>query len=84
MGLLFHLMIVMRLSLWKVSGQNLGPGTLYGAITRLEGREWIAPLPSEERRRPYRLTNAGRRVLRHRLEAMKAMMKVGSRRLADA
>jgi len=67
-----------------VSGQNLGPGTLYGAITRLEGREWIAPLPSEERRRPYRLTDAGRRVLRHRLEAMKAMMKVGSRRLADA
>ena len=39
-----------------VSGQNLGPGTLYGAITRLEERGWIEPLPPEDRRRPYRLT----------------------------
>jgi DNA-binding PadR family transcriptional regulator len=67
-----------------VSGQKLGPGTLYGAITRLEGREWIEPLPSEDRRRPYRLTDAGRRVLRHRLEALKTMARVGARRLADA
>ena len=67
-----------------VSGQKLGPGTLYGAITRLEGRGWIEPLPSEDRRRPYRLTGAGHRVLKHRLEAMKAMAKVGAQRLADA
>jgi len=68
----------------SVSGQNLGPGTLYGAITRLEEREWIAPLPSEDRRRPYRLTDTGSRVLRHRLEALKAMTRVGVRRLAGA
>ncbi len=52
-----------------VAGHKLGPGTLYGAIARLESRKWIEPLPAEDRRRPYRLTAAGQRVLRHRLEA---------------
>jgi DNA-binding PadR family transcriptional regulator len=66
-----------------VSGQKLGPGTLYGAITRLEARKWIEPLPAEDRRRPYRLTGAGQRVLRARLESLHAMMRVGRSRLAE-
>jgi len=67
-----------------VSGQKLGPGTLYGAIARLESRRWIEPLPAEERRRPYRLTEAGQRVLRHRLESLRAVARVGRARLAEA
>src|SRR5260370_24452761 len=38
---------------------HLGPGTLYGAIARLETQGLIEPLPAEERRRPYRLTTTG-------------------------
>src|SRR5215813_4616938 len=67
-----------------LSGQKLGPGTLYGAIARLEARKWIEPLPADERRRPYRLTNAGQRVLRHRLDALHAVARVGRARLAEA
>lgn len=67
----------------SVSGQKLGPGTLYGAIARLEARKWIEPLPAEERRRPYRLTGAGQRVLRHRLEKLRAVARVGRARLAE-
>jgi DNA-binding PadR family transcriptional regulator len=66
-----------------VTGQKLGPGTLYGAIARLEARRWIEPLPAEERRRPYRLTAAGQRVLRHRLESLSALARVGRTRLAE-
>jgi DNA-binding PadR family transcriptional regulator len=66
-----------------VAGQKLGPGTLYGAIARLEARQWIEPLPAEERRRPYQLTMAGRRVLRHRLESLRAVARVGEARLAE-
>src|SRR5476651_2670501 len=55
-----------------VSGQRLGPGTLYGAIARLEEREWIEPLPADDRRRPYKLTIAGHRVLKLRLAALRA------------
>jgi DNA-binding PadR family transcriptional regulator len=66
-----------------VSGQKLGPGTLYGAITRLESKGWIEPLPADDRRRPYRLTGAGQKVLKHRLESLRAVARVGQARLAD-
>lgn len=68
----------------EISGQRLGPGTLYGGITRLEARGWIEPLPSDDRRRPYKLTTSGHKVLKHRLAAMKAMAKIATTRLADA
>ena len=62
----------------------LGPGTLYGAIARLEARKWIEPLPAEDRRRPYRLTSAGQKVLRARLESMRTMARVAQSRLAES
>ncbi len=68
----------------QISGQRLGPGTLYGGITRLEARGWIEPLPSDDRRRPYKLTTSGHKVLKHRLSAIKAMAKIATTRLADA
>ncbi len=66
-----------------VSGQRLGPGTLYGAIARLEGRKWIEPLPADDRRRPYKLTAAGQRVLRQRLESLRAVTRAAQSRLAN-
>ena len=66
-----------------LSGRKPGPGTLYGAIARLETRKWVEPLPAEDRRRPYRLTAAGTRVLRHRLERLHTVARVGRARLAE-
>ncbi len=39
------------------AGVVLGPGALYGAITRLEERGLIEALESDDRRRPYRITS---------------------------
>lgn len=52
------------------AGVRLGPGTLYGAINSLERDELIERLPTAERRRPYRLTPAGRDQLRQQLRAL--------------
>lgn len=68
----------------QFSGVHLEPGTLYGALARLESRGWIEPLPAEDRRRPYRLTGLGADVLRARLENVQRITAVGLRRLADA
>lgn len=62
-------------------GTRLGPGTLYGAIARLEQQGWIEPLPAEDRRRPYRITAQGLRVLRARLTTLNQFAKAGLRRL---
>jgi DNA-binding PadR family transcriptional regulator len=49
---------------------RLGPGTLYGALKRLVEAGWVEetdrrpdPALDDERRRYYRLTPAGRRIL---------------------
>jgi len=60
---------------------RLGPGTLYGVITRLEQSGWIRPLDSGDRRRPYRLTPDGRRYLQEQLDKLNRVVKVGQRRL---
>ena len=67
-----------------ISGVRLGPGTLYGAIARLESRKLIEPLKSEDRRNPYQLTGLGERALRARLESISAVVRAGQRRLASA
>ena len=65
----------------QLCGTRLGPGTLYGAIARLEQQGWIEPLPAEERRQPYRITSAGLRVLRARLATMHQFTRAGLKRL---
>lgn len=62
-------------------GSRLGPGTLYGAIARLEAQGWIEPLPPEDRRRPYRITPEGIRVLRAKLATLHQFARAGLKRL---
>jgi DNA-binding PadR family transcriptional regulator len=62
-------------------GTRLGPGTLYGAIARLEQQGWIEPLPVEDRRQPYRITVEGLRVLRAKLATLEHFTKAGMKRL---
>ena len=66
----------------ETTGVQLGPGTLYGALSRLEERGLIEPLEADEsRRRPYRLTTRGTAVLEDQLEAMSRFAALGRRRL---
>jgi DNA-binding PadR family transcriptional regulator len=65
----------------RMSGTRLGPGTLYGAIARLEREKLIEPLPVEERRQPYRLTGKGLRVLRAKLATLHGFARAGLRKL---
>ncbi len=67
-----------------IAGVRLGPGTLYGALARLEARGLIEPMKSEDRRNPYRLTAVGERALRARLDSMMVVARTGQRRLAHA
>ncbi|MGI9070402.1 MAG: PadR family transcriptional regulator [Bryobacteraceae bacterium] len=62
---------------------RLGPGTLYGAITRLEQRSWIERVDSDDRRRPYRITAAGKRSLQEQLAQLSQVVRTGLRRLRE-
>ena len=64
------------------AGVRLGPGTLYGAISRLEAEGLIQAIAPEGRRRPYRLTDRGDALLRQRLDGLERTVRVGRRRVA--
>jgi len=64
------------------SGAPMGPGTLYGALARLERRGLIEALEPEERRRPYRLTALGATTLEAQLEQLNSFVRTGRARLA--
>ena len=65
------------------AGVALGPGTLYGAIARLEDRGLIEAVEPADRRRPYRLTGDGRRSLESQLSVLERLTSTALGRLAS-
>jgi DNA-binding PadR family transcriptional regulator len=63
------------------AGIELGPGTLYTAISRLMDENWIEPIEASGRQRPYRITTAGLDYLRAQLHKMRRLANFGLRRL---
>ena len=61
-----------------LSGSRLGPGTLYGAISRLEALGLITALPPVARRRPYQLTALGVSVLHQQLAQLRTLVAAGT------
>ncbi len=65
----------------EMAGVHLGPGTLYGALSRLEGQGLIEPAAPAGRRRPYRITVAGSEALQTQLTALARVADTGLTRL---
>jgi DNA-binding PadR family transcriptional regulator len=63
------------------AGVHLGPGTLYGALSRLEQLGMIESLPANDRRRPYRLTAPGKAFLRQYLASLEKFVSLSLKRL---
>ena len=65
----------------ELADVELGPGTLYGALDRLERLGFIEPLPAEDRRHPYRMTVPGAAALRVHLDSLERVSAAGRLRL---
>jgi DNA-binding PadR family transcriptional regulator len=65
----------------EFAGVDLGPGTLYGALDRLERLGLIEPLPADERRHPYRITAPGAEALKAHLDSLERVSAAGRLRL---
>ena len=60
---------------------KLGPGTLYGAISRLEKSGYISALESQERKKPYKLTEEGQKYLTEQIKEIQKVTNLGLKRL---
>lgn len=65
----------------QLAGVHLGPGTLYGALSRLESQGLIEAAARDGRRRPYRITAAGARALASQLRTLESVANTGLSRL---
>jgi DNA-binding PadR family transcriptional regulator len=65
----------------QLADVELGPGTLYGALDRLERLGLIEPLPADDRRHPYRITAPGAAALRVHLDSLERVSAAGRLRL---
>lgn len=68
----------------EFAGVRLGPGTLYGCLSKLEAAGLVEPLPAEARRHPYRITASGLEVLRRHLSESARLAQIGLGRIAEA
>jgi len=69
----------MMLDIQQFTGIELGPGTLYGVITRLTKCGWIRPLESDDR-----ITPSGRAYLTEQMTELERVVKTAMRRLKPA
>src|SRR5215470_11435688 len=68
----------------EFSGVQMEPGTLYGALSRLERRGWVRPLPTQARRRPNEITAGSQSVLIEQLNRMHQIVRIARGRAATA
>lgn len=63
----------------ELSGGRLemGPGTLYGVLTRMKKEGLIVLTGEQERRKNYAITDAGRRALRQEYRRLQLMVRDG-------
>jgi DNA-binding PadR family transcriptional regulator len=61
----------------QLTGQRLGAGSLYGALSRLEAKGLLVSEPSDGRQQPVRITNSGRAALEEQLRAMARVSRLG-------
>ena len=55
----------------------MGPGTLYGVLTRMQKDGWIVLVTEEERRKNYAITHEGRKALLAEYRRLKDMVADG-------
>ncbi len=56
---------------------KLGPGTLYGAFSTLEGEGLIIKVGEADRRKTYALTDKGRQVLKEHVRRLQILVENG-------
>lgn len=77
--------IMQDVSAWSGGKTKLGPGTLYGALTKLLDQGFIQRAgdspAGDERRKTYLLTSTGRRLVELECERLESVARLGRKLL---
>ncbi len=67
-----------------LSGRRPGPGTLYGAIRRMEERGLVVRKASRDRRKPFALSRTGNQQAQEEVARLEAVAQEGRKRLRSS
>lgn len=56
---------------------KIGPGTLYGALSKMEKEELIVMVLDDDKRKSYELTKQGKKILYYEIERLKELLLNG-------
>lgn len=62
---------------------NMGPGTLYGAITNLMDKKWIVLISDDSRKKEYQITELGRKIVENEVERLNELVANGNKILKE-
>lgn len=71
--------IMQNISELSNSRINMGPGTLYGAITNLIDKGWITLVTEDSRKKEYQITKLGRQVMDNEIKRLNELCENGKR-----
>lgn len=62
---------------------KLGPGTLYGALRKLEKLQLITQVEQKDTKKSYQLTDNGRRLLFAEYERLRKLVEISEKQLGE-
>jgi len=62
---------------------KLGPGTIYGTLSKLEKDKLIVSVAEKERRKIYKLNETGRELLKLEIKRLREMVRNGNDEMGD-
>lgn len=63
---------------------NIGAGTMYGNLSRMEKEGLITPVAEEDRKKIYELSEKGKIVLKLELERLQELLNHGKTEMGDS
>lgn len=63
---------------------NIGAGTMYGNLSRMEKEGLITPVAEEDRKKIYELSEKGKIVLKLELERLQELLNHGKSEMGDS
>ena len=69
--------VMQKVGVMSCGTVSIGPGTLYGAITKLEKEGLVRLTKEEDRRKSYALTDKGRELLAEQIRRVEIMSNNG-------
>lgn len=70
--------VMQKVEIMSENTVNIGPGTLYGALSTLESEGLITKAGEEERRKLYVITTKGQNILKEHIRRIQILAKNGS------